>query len=66
MAQVGDSERAPHWGWLPNEALRLIGKIETYRPVSQGGGYRGRLLAGSLRLARETVKWAPDLAAAVE
>ena len=51
----------------PNEALRLIKWInETYRVASQGVGYRGRLLPISLSLARETVKRAPDLAAAVE
>ncbi len=64
MASGGESERAPHWGWPPNGALRLIGKIETYRAVSQGVGYRGRLLPNSLRLARETVKRAADLAPA--
>ncbi len=30
--------------------------FETYRPVSLGSGYRGRLLAGSLRRTREAVK----------
>ena len=47
-------------GFGDQEALRLMGNIETYR-----GGICGRLLPISLRLARETVKRAPDLAVAV-
>ena len=38
-------------------SLETVEIFETYRPVSLGIGYRGRLLSCSLRLARDAVNW---------
>jgi len=55
MARTGDTERAPPNDRGAKRRSDYHGNIETYR-----GGICGRLLALSLRLARESVKRSRD------